>query len=195
MKKEELTSFWEHLKTSDRNPLYYYLASFQALTGTRIGEVCGLQWDAVDLENKWVTIKRIVWWNHINRDPHLREGTKTNTIRKVFLCDKLVQLLTEWKEFTDGIKTNMVFHRNGDLLRYQGIQNAYNRAFRALKLPYRSTHILRHTFATLFVNQTGNREALRSLLGHQTFAMTEKYAHTMESSQAMAMQKFELGKL
>lgn len=191
----ELTAFLEHLKSIGHNPLYYYLASFQALTGTRIGEVCGLMWDAVDLENRWVTIKRIVWWNHISRTAHLREGTKTGTIRNVFLCEKLVQLLREWKAMNEGTETSLVFHRGGEPLHYQGLQNAYNRAFKALKLPYRSTHILRHTFATLFVNQTGNREALRSLLGHRTFSMTEKYAHTMESTQAMAMQQFEMGRV
>ena len=61
-------------------------------------------------------------------------------------------------------------------------------------VPFRSTHILRHTFATLFVSQTQNREALRSILGHTSFEMTERHAHTTEQTQLDAMKTFELGK-
>ena len=67
-------------------------------------------------------------------------------------------------------------------------------AFRWAKLPYRSTHVLRHTFATLFVAQTRNREALRSILGHTSFSMTEKYAHSSELTQEDAIHQFTLGK-
>ena len=87
----------------------------------------------------------------------------------------------------------MVFHRDGELLKYSSIQRAYNDAFEKIGVPFRSTHILRHTFATLFVSQTQNREALRSILGHTSFAMTERYAHRTEKSQLDAMGAFELG--
>ena len=187
----QLEQFLQRLQ-DHQTPIYYYLASFQALTGVRIGEACGLKWDCVDLEQGWVTIKRIVWWAYRTRIPSLREGTKTDRIRRIRLCDRLVQLLKEWKAQPDG-EDEMVFHRDGGLMKYPGIQSAYNKAFRSLGLPFRSTHILRHTFATLFVSQTQNREALRSLLGHQSFEMTERYAHTTEQSQEEAMKDFRLG--
>lgn len=188
----ELEQFLQKLQDR-QSPIYYYLASFQALTGVRIGEACGLQWDCVDLIEGWVTIRRIVWWEYRNKKPNLREGTKTDKLRRIRLCDRLIELVKEWK-IKCGAISPMVFHRKGELMRYPAIQNAYNQAFEKLGLPFRSTHILRHTFATLFVSQTQNREALRSLLGHQTFAMTEKYAHTTEQTQEEAMKDFRLGK-
>lgn len=189
----ELESFLQALNKNS-NPVYYYLASTQVFTGMRIGEVCGLSWENVDLENQWITISQIVWWSHRTKEPFLREGTKTGHIRKVFICDRLKELLLEWK-LKSGRKPGLVFQReHSEPMGYTSIQGAFNRAFQALQLPFSSTHILRHTFATLFVHQTGNREALRSVLGHQTFRMTERYAHTMEESQFIAMQKFDLGK-
>ena len=35
--------------------------------------------------------------------------------------------------------------RNGELLKYNAIQVAFNKGFKALNLPWRSTHILRHS--------------------------------------------------
>lgn len=44
--------------------------------------------------------------------------------------------------------------------------------------PYR----LRHTFATLLINQGVSLEALRKLLGHRTLNMTQRYAHLFDAT-------------
>lgn len=38
-------------------------------------------------------------------------------------------------------------------------------------------HLLRHTFATLYIIEGGNLETLRVILGHTTISMTQKYLH------------------
>ena len=55
---------------------------------------------------------------------------------------------------------------NGGLLKYNAVQSSFNAGFMALKLPWRSTHICRHTFATIALMETKNLSAVQASLGH-----------------------------
>ncbi len=54
-----------------------------------------------------------------------------------------------------------------------------NRAFQSLKLPWRSTHILRHSFATQALIVTRDLSAVQASLGHTDQQVTQKYAKTV----------------
>ena len=47
---------------------------------------------------------------------------------------------------------------------------------RRAKVPWRC-HDLRHRFASVFLQETGDLAALQAILGHRHIAMTLKYAH------------------
>ena len=49
----------------------------------------------------------------------------------------------------------------------------------ALELPWRSTHILRHTYATMALMGTNNLSAVQASLGHSQQRMTQRYAKTV----------------
>ena len=76
---------------------------------------------------------------------------------------------------------------------YNAIQSAYKKAFRALNLPVRSTHVLRHTFASIFSEQTGDIRGTQAALGHRDLRITQHYAKVAEKTQRKVMHKFELG--
>ena len=46
----------------------------------------------------------------------------------------------------------------------------------ALNLPWRSTHICRHTYATMALMGTKNLSAVQASLGHSQQKMTQRYA-------------------
>lgn len=188
---EDLERFLERIKNHHRS-LYYYLASFQALTGTRIGEVCGLEWSAVDFNQRTVNIRKICAWDYFTGHPVLREGTKTGETREIVLPDRLYELLQEWKKQNSG--ETLVFHQEGHLLRYNAVQSVYKKAFRALGLPMRSTHVLRHSFATIYAEQTQNLRAAQSALGHRDLRITQHYAKVALETQRKALSSFALGR-
>ena len=63
------------------------------------------------------------------------------------LPEKLKNILREMKE---EAKSDLVFtDSKAELIKYNAIQSSFNAGFAALNLPWRSTHICRHTYATI----------------------------------------------
>ena len=174
-KPEELRAFVKWLK-GHRNPVYWKLAFFMVLTGARVSEACGMCWDAVDLERGIARVIRRMAWEQRHK-PYLEETAKTAaSVRVLLLSDELLEVLKVMKEEKQH-QSDLVFvsHINGGL-RYNAIQSAFNAGFVALGLPWRSTHILRHSYATAALMATNNISAVQASLGHTSSKMTERYA-------------------
>ena len=178
MKPEDAKAWIEWLKENRSNPVYWRLASFMLLTGARISEACGMCWDALDLEQNLVRVIRRVRWDYTTKIPVLEEVTKTSgSARLLMLPKRLQDMFLQMKK--EAINNLVFTDRKGELLRYNAIQSAFNAGFRALKLPWRSTHICRHTFATIALMETKNLSAVQASLGHTQPTMTQRYAKTI----------------
>ena len=176
----------EWLKEHRSNPVYWKLAVFMLSTGVRVSEACGLKWSEIDLERNLVRIVRRVRWDHFTRRPELESTTKTTcSARLIMIPEKLKSILREVRTETES---DLVFtDKKGELLKYNAIQSAFNAGFKALKLPWRSTHICRHTFATIALMETKNISAVQASLGHAEIRMTQRYA------KAVALLSSEIG--
>ena len=175
IKPEDARNWVEWLKEHRSNPVYWRLASFMLLTGARVGEACGMKWSAVDLENGIARVIRRVRWDHFTRKPFLEEVTKTSQSARLLVLPKRLQdILLEMKR--TAINDLVFTDTEGELLRYNAVQSAFNAGFTALKLPWRSTHICRHTYATMALMGTKNLSAVQATLGHTEQRVTQKYA-------------------
>ena len=175
---EDAKTWLEWLKNHRSNLVYWRLASFMLLTGARVSEVCGLKWSAVNLEKGFVRIIRRVRWDQRTKHPFLEEVTKTSqSARLIMLPEKLKDILRDMKQkaLNDLVFTDL----KGELLKYNAIQSSFNAGFTALNLPWRSTHICRHTFATIALMETKNLSAVQASLGHTEIKMTQRYAKTV----------------
>ena len=173
---EELRSWIDWLKQNRSNPVYWQLASFMVLTGARVGEACGMLWDAVDFKEGAARVVRRIRWDHRTRKPHLEETTKTEaSVRLLVLPDEMLAILKTMRE--ENKESEFVFtDKEGGALKYRAIQAAFNAGFKALKLPWRSTHILRHSYATMALIATRDLSAVQASLGHTEQRVTQRYA-------------------
>ena len=177
-KPEELRAFIKWLKEHRNNPVYWRLALFMILTGARVSEACGLCWDCVDLERGQARVIRRMAWEQKTKRPYLEETTKTDaSVRVLLLSNELIEVLREMKRESQN-ENGLLFvdRKKEEALKYNAIQSAFNAGFTALKLPWRSTHILRHSYATAALQATNSISAVQATLGHTSSRMTERYA-------------------
>ena len=175
MRPEEVRNWVEWLREHRSNPVYWRLAFFLLATGARIGEACGLKWEEVNLEQGLTRVVRRVRWDQQNKHPFLEDVTKTTqSARLLMLPEKLKALFKEMKK--EAVNDLVFTDANGELLKYNAIQSSFNSGFVALGLPWRSTHICRHTFATMALMGTKNLSAVQASLGHAEIKMTQRYA-------------------
>ena len=175
---EDVEKWVKWLKEHRTNPVYWRLAVFLLSTGARVSEACGLTWAELDLKQNIARIIKRVRWDQTNKHPFLENVTKTaQSARLLMLPEELKNIL---KEIKKEATNDLVFtDAKGELLKYNAIQSAFNAGFEALGLPWRSTHICRHTFATVALMTTKNISAVQASLGHTEIKMTQKYAKTV----------------
>ena len=72
------------------------------------------------------------------------------------------------------IQKQKTYHRK-EAMKYNAIQANFNSGFIALNLPWRSNHILRHSYATVTLMATNSISAVQASLGHTSSQITERY--------------------
>jgi site-specific recombinase XerD len=131
-------------------------------TGMRVGELCGLERDAmVQLGESW--------WLRI-------PVGKLHDDRYVPLHPVLVTLLEEWRAGHTNTGLGLLLTNDGRPLNRHVVTRMVNRAARHAGLGHIHPHQLRHTLATQAVNRGMRLEAIAALLGHRSLRMTVRYA-------------------
>jgi integrase len=161
----------------EEGELVFILYLTAVRTGMRAGELAGLEWGDVDFEQRLVMVQR-----------SFDGPTKSGQARPVPILDALLPDLRAWKLRHPG---RLVFtNRDGNMLARSGrvFQEVLHRVLDRAAFPKTSTpgdrvrhyvtfHGLRHTFASHWMMRGGNIFKLQKILGHQSMAMTERYAH------------------
>ena len=166
-------------------------------TGMRRGELLGLRWSDLDFERHTVSIERTVHSESVLQ----RDGTasrrmvvappKTASSRRVNqLSDSVINVLRRhqleqdlvrdvagerWKE-SDYVFTN----DQGGLLDESNFYKRWQRFLKVKGLRHIRIHDIRHTFATILIEQdSGLLAAVSQTLGHSSIGMTfDTYANT-----------------
>jgi len=174
----------------DRLEALYVLA---VTTGMRRGELLGLKWSDVDLENSRLSIRRTL--TRTDNGKHVGLGdTKTRKSRRTIpLTPQAVEALRR------HLKRQLAqIEARGDLYEDQGLVfttevgtliNPSNLRQRSLApllkkagLPHIRFHDLRHTCATLLLLKGVHPKFVQELLGHATIAITlDTYSHVLPS--------------
>jgi len=158
------------------------------MTGARLGEILGLRWSDVDFEKKQIHIRRT-----FNHERFFTPKTK-GSIRSIDLAPMMVLELRKWKLVSGGNNDKLVFPSEvGSPIGPQNLTRRYFKpALKVAGLPEIRFHDLRHTYASLLIEQGENIKYISSQLGHASTTITlDVYSHLMKSENQAAACRLE----
>lgn len=163
-------------------------------TGMRQGELSGLQWDDIDLSAGAVTIRRAIV--QIKEDFIVNEPKTARGRRRVEICPATVDALRLHKArmMQEGrLAAGWVFvSKTGQHLRRNATRKTFQGILRRAGLPIIKFHDLRHTCATLLMENGTHAKVVQERLGHSQISITlDTYSHvtpTMQREAANTMQ-------
>ena len=176
---EQLGAFLREAKESGVYELYY----LDLATGLRRGELLGLKWEDVDLQNGIIHVRRQV----ARVDGEVKElPLKTkNAYRNISISQDAVVMLTEMEAHRSS---DYVFPSpTGGPISPDSVNNMLHRVLKRAGLPSIRFHDLRHTFATLALQNGVDIKTVSGMLGHFSAGFTlDTYAHVTTSAQKEA---------
>jgi integrase len=154
LEPEQVSAIMAEIKHETKRAMVEYAFN----TGWRISEITRLKWDDVDIDNgrAWIV------------DPK-----NTNTV-EIELNDRAVEILRNQPHYGDHV----FCHKNGRPFR-TGISGVFKEAAKRAGVPLpprRAWHILRRTWASMFLQAGGDVETLRQLGNWKDFSMPMWYA-------------------
>ncbi len=166
---EQLKLFMSNLK-----PFYRDMAMIQLYCAGRIGEVAGIQVKNIDLQNRRLTIKEVLVW--IKGKPKIKNCPKNGKTRIVYINDTMFEIFSRLLA-THPLECPFLFHKNEEPLRYNAINENYNKAWAKSGLhQYSGSHQIRYASAQIARKLTGSIDAAMAVTGHTSIKMAEHYS-------------------
>lgn len=162
-------------------------------TGLRIGEICALKWNCIDLDRHCIKVKRTMQriYNKDDKKSIVKEDIpKTQkSERTIPISTKLYDILKPMKNnfsknsyFLTGSEYNYIEPRN--------YQYMFKKCLKDCKIKDFHFHQLRHTFATDCINVGMDTKSLSEILGHTNVKVTlDKYVHSSFNSKRKYLEK------
>ncbi len=157
---------------------YRILFMLAIMSGARQGELFGAKWSDVDWTDNQIHIQR-----SFNNQAMYPTKTKTSN-RKIDLGPAMMSELKKWKVACPPNDLNLIFpNEAGQPLNHNNVVGRYfNKALKDAKVKRIRWHDMRHTFASLLIEQGENIKYIQNQLGHSSPTVTlNVYAHLMKS--------------
>ena len=216
--QKEQQEFMRYMQNSAVYHNYYNMFLLALGTGLRVGELIGLRWKDIDLEQKIISVDhQLIYKNygdgyrlHISQHPKSEAGT-----RKIPMADNVYKALIAIRKQSldmgiksiveiDGYRDFIFVTKNGRPIMTNAYNNilynivcAYNREAKKNKqklLPKISSHTLRHTACTRMAERKMDPKVLQYIMGHSSISITmEVYNHITEMQRVEAeIQRIDL---
>lgn len=192
--------FLDFLKRED-TPYHHWESIFTVMLGTgmRVGEVTGLRWCDIDLEECVIDVNHtLVYYSHADKkcrfnihSPKTSAGIRQipiiDSVRQAFLNERIYQQKKgiKCKSSIDGYTDFIFINRYGEPQHQGTLNKALRRIIRdcndaelnknakaTVLLPPFSCHSLRHTYSTRLVESGVNLKVIQQVLGHREISTT-----------------------
>ncbi len=169
-------------ETKESGCYEFYL--LELTTGLRLGEILALTWDDFNEEEKTITVNKQV--QRINSELKVSSPKTEASHRTIRICDECVQNLILLKSRQARIDTRLIFPSpvTHDVRDPSSVTRNLHRIQRRAGVPQIRFHDLRHTFATLSIEQGQDIKTISHMLGHTDAGFTmNTYMHVTEKMQ------------
>ncbi len=158
----------------------YEISLLSLYCGLRAGEIFNLCWSDIDLQNKIITLR----------------NTKNTKTRIIYMPDNIYKMLLH-KSINQKKSSFLFLNKDGN--KVKGVSHAFAHVVDILKLnegvkDIRQKvvfHTLRHTYASWLAQMGTDLYVVQHLMGHSSFAMTQRYAHLSPETLKKAVNNFE----
>ncbi|GAA3044213.1 site-specific integrase [Gordonia defluvii] len=175
---------------------YFLAVLLMATTGLRRGEVVGLAWSDVDMEQREIRVRHTL--NRVDGELVLSEPKTARSRRRIPLLPSVVAELRSWRlrqkqerlragdQWAD---TGMVFTTElGTMVDPRNLLRVVSAAAKAAGLEDVVAHSLRHSAAVAMLEAGVHIKAVADLLGHSSISITgDIYGHTSDDAAKSAI--------
>jgi integrase len=172
---------------------YAHIFEFAVMTGLRRSEICGLKWDAVDLESSRLevvaTLQQIRGRGLVTGAPKTKKSRRNITLGPATIeLLRVVQGTQQLAKLEAGPlwqDTGYVFtNPDGSPVLPGTLTMNFRYLARELGMPPLTLHGLRHAFATLALQAGMNPKVVSEALGHSSVTITlDTYSHVLPNMQ------------
>lgn len=160
----------------------------ELVSGIRKGELVALRWEDLDVVGKTISVSKQATKDEANRLIVARPKTE-NSIRQISIPREAVELLV--KEHAKHPDNPWLFpsSRTGSMYHTDSVATLHQRILKDAGLEHLRFHDLRHTFATLALQNGVDIKTVSAMLGRYDAGFTLRtYTHTPRQKQDEAAQ-------
>jgi integrase len=209
-KKKEVVPFTreeaEHFLNSIKSHRLFAVFYLAMLTGLRRGEILGLMWEDVDFKTATFEVKRELvdirdeTTGKVYLDFQPPKTTKSQ--RTIPLTEDLVKVLKSHKAKQNEDKLffgiayhdeNLVFcSEDGKRIWPRNFNRQYDNMLKRAGIAHKKPHAMRHTFASMLIEDGEDIRNVQELLGHATLSTTaDIYSHVAERTKKKVMNRMQ----
>lgn len=158
------------------------------MTGMRLGELLALQWGDIDWNSRTIHVSRSVYSGQLTSPKSRR------SIRAIGMSPMLRDALWLHKFDAPASDLDLVFaSETGTFLDQANLRNrVFASALARAGMRKIRIHDLRHTFASLLINQGENLKYVQTQLGHASIQTTvDRYGHLMPDAYLGASERLD----
>jgi len=168
------------------------------LTGIRIGELCALKWQDIDLDNGIISINKTLQRVRVTGNTKkrktkiiIKEPKTLTSIRKIPIPSNLLKRLREWEFPTTG--DTYVLTNTRKYIEPRTYQRYFKKCLQACEVKDNNVHSLRHKFATTAVSNEVDNKTISLFLGHSDVSFTmNQYVHPDMEHKRIQIEKIAL---
>lgn len=162
-------------------------------TGLRLGEICALKWEDIDIKSKALNVKNTI--ARVRCDKFEKPASKLiidsakteSSVRKIPISSALLPVLISMQE---SAVSKYVVSENENFVSTRTFEYRYKSLLKECGISKLNFHALRHTFATRCVEAGVDVKTLSEILGHSGVSITlDTYVHPSMDNKRIQIEK------